>query len=293
MKNGTIEIAGSVCFWNIAAETNQVELAERLTAIGQESSIPHERTAFAAAKQACLKHYRGEGYRVEKLKDGNGITVERITRGELENQYTQIAYVIVNDESRTIEKCRVFDQQEANPSQVENALFDAFLDELKLCAANAVGLALARAVEAHDGYRLRPTGGVYFLPNFQSDSFKAIAEIFEACGVGGKTMVHRMEVARGDQTIRAVHSTIREGVTERIAEMREELVNGLKKNGRKNRTEEVQRLIDQTTRYETLLDESLAEVRADLEQVKIQLAIETVASAGSLFASLELETAEA
>jgi len=293
MQNGTIEIAGSVVFWNVAAETNQVALAEKLREIDQESCIPHERTAFAAAKQACLKHYRGEGYRVEKLKDGNGITVERVTRGELENQYTQIAYLIVNDETVTIEKCRVIDTQEANPSAVETALFDSFLDELKLCAANAVGLALARAVEAHDGYRLRPTGGVYFLPNFKSDSFQKIAEIFEECGVGGKTMVHRMEVAKGDQTIRAVHSTIREGVTERIAEMRDELAKGLKKAGRRNRTEEVQRLIDQTTRYETLLDESLAEVRADLENVKLQLAMETVASAGNLFASLELETAEA
>jgi hypothetical protein len=288
MQNGTIEIAGSVVFWNVAVETNQVELAERLKEINQESCIPHERTAFAAAKQACLKHYRGEGYRVEKLKDGNGITVERITRGELENQYTQIAYVLVNDDTETIEQCRVIDTQEANQSQVESDLINSFLDELKLCSANAVGLALARAVEAHDGYRLRPTGGVYFLPEFKSDSFQKIAEIFESCGVGGKTMVHRMEVAKGDQTIRAVHSTIREGITERIAEMREELANGLKKAGRRNRTEECQKLIDQTSRYEALLDESLAEVRADLESVKVQLAMETVANAGSLFAGLAI-----
>lgn len=291
MQNGTIEIAGSVVFWNVAVETNQVELSERLKAIEQESCIPHERTAFAAAKQACLKHYRGEGYRVEKLKDGNGITVERITRGETENQYTQIAYVIVNDETETIELCRVIDTQEANPTQIESDLINSFLDELKLCSANAVGLALARAVEAHDGYRLRPTGGVYFLPNFKSESFQKIAEIFEACGVGGKTMVHRMEVAKGDQTIRAVHSTIREGITERITEMRDELAKGLKKAGRRNRTDEIQKLIDQTTRYESLLDESLAEVRADLENVKVQMAMEQVACAGSLFASLETSDA--
>lgn len=288
MKNGELQIAGSVVFWNVAAETNQVALAEKLTAIGQESCIPHERTAFAAAKCACAKHYRGEGYRVEKLKDGHGITVERITRGETENQYTQIAYVLVNDETVTIEKICITDADAKDPGAVENALFDSFLDELKLCAANAVGLALARAVEAHDGYRLRPTGGVYFLPNFQSESFEKIAEIFEECGVNGKTMVHRMEVAKGDQTIRAVHSTIREGITERIAEMKEELANGLKKAGRRNRTEEIQKLIDQTSRYESLLDESLAEVRKDLEEVKIQMVAEVIAGAGSLFGSLEL-----
>jgi hypothetical protein len=291
MKNDTIEIAGSVCFWNISAETNQTKLAQMLDAIDQENCIPHARTAFAAAKQACLKHYRGEGYRVEKLKDGNGITVERITRGELENTYTQIAYMIVDDEKNIVEKCRVFDTQESNQAAVENALIDSFEVELRLCSANAVGMALARAVEAHDGYRLRPTGGVYFLPTFKEESFQKVAEIFEACAVGGQTMVHRLSVAKGDATIRAVHSTIRERISERIAEMRDELAAGLKKNGRKNRKEEVQQLIEQTSRYEALLDESLAEVRADLENVKVQLAMETVATAGNLFASLEMADA--
>jgi len=73
--------------------------------------------------------------------------------------------------------------------------------------------------------------------------------------------------------------------------MRDELAAGLKKAGRKNRKEEVQQLIEQTTRYEALLDESLAEVRADLENVKVQLAMETVATAGNLFASLEMAEA--
>lgn len=289
MKTNTIEIAGEVCFWNCAAETDQFKLAQMLDAIDRNECIPHARTAFAAAKQACLKHYRGEGYRVEKLKDGNGVTVERITRGELENSYTQIAYMIVDDDAQTIEKCRVTDTIIENPSFVEGELIDSFQAELRLCSANAVGLALARAVEAHDGYRLRPTGGVYFLPNFKAEGFQKVADIFEACAIGGNTMVHRLSVAKGDATIRAVHSTIRERITERIAEMRDELANGLKKNGRKNRADEVKALIEQTKRYETLLDESLAEVRADLENVKIQLAMETVATAGTLFSNMEME----
>lgn len=293
MKSGSIEISGSVVFWNVAAETNQVHLAKELKAIDQESLIPHERTAFAAAKQAAAKHYRGEGYRVEKLKDGNGVTVERITRGELENEYTQIAYIIVDDDALTIEKIRVTDEQVNDKNAVESHLIDLFQTELKLCSANAVGLALAKAVEVHDGIRLRPTGGVYFLPTFKEDGFQKVAEIFEAAAVGGQTMVHRLSVAKGDQTIRAVHSTIRERISERITEMRDELAKGLKKAGRKNRKDEVQALIEQTTRYETLLDESLAEVRKDLEAVKIQLAMEQVAQAGNLFAGLELEEVEA
>jgi hypothetical protein len=291
MLNNTIELAGSVVFWNVAAETNQTKLAQLLDAIDQDNCIPHARTAFAAAKQACLKHYRGEGYRVEKLKDGNGITVERITRGELENTYTQIAYVIVDDDLNTIEKVRVIDTQASDQAAVESALIESFQTELRLCSANAVGMALAKAIEAHDGYRLRPTGGVYFLPTFKEESFQKVAEIFEQCATGGQTMVHRLSVAKGDATIRAVHSTIRERISERIAEMRDELAAGLKKNGRKNRAEEVQALIEQTTRYEALLDESLAEVRADLENVKTQLVMETIATAGNLFASLEMADA--
>lgn len=283
MQNQELKICGNICFWNVAAETDRSKLERELTEIGQESCVPHKRTAFAAAKQACVKAFRGDGYRVEKLKDGNGLTIERITRGEIENEYTQIGYVLVDDETSTIEKCRIIDASIENPNAVENSLIEAFQVELGLCAANAVGLALARAVEAHDGYRLRPTGGVYFLPNFRQESFKKIAEIFEGCGVGGVTMVHRMEIAHGDQTIRAVHSTIRESIAERVAEMRQELTDGIKKAGRRNRTKECEDLIAQTVRYESLLDESLNEVRAELENVKIQLAMESVAGAASLF----------
>ena len=289
MQNGTIEIAGAIVFWNVAAETDRNKLVTELTAIGQEQHLPGVRTAFAAAKQACLKKFRGDGFRIDKLKDGNGVTVERVERGELDNTYSQVAYMLVDDENNLVEVCRVVDPSIGNPAQIESELIDAFQVELGLCAANAVGLALARAVEAHSGYRLRPTGGVYFLPNFESEAFEKIAKVFEACGARGETMVHRMEVAKGDQTIRAVHSTIREQINERIAEMREELASGdLKKAGRRNRTEELTAMIDRVSKYENLLDQSLAEVRKDLDDVRVQMSMEQVSSAGSLFAGLSL-----
>lgn len=289
MQNGSINISGAVVFWNVAAETDRVALQARLAEIGAENVLPHERTAFAAAKQACLKHYRGDGYRVEKLKDCNGVTVEKIERGEFENTYTQVAYLIVDDDQRTVEKCRVVPMDNVNTQAVESELIQAFEVELNLCAANAIGMALAKAIEANDGYHLRPMGGVYFLPNYKAESFERIAAAFEATGVGGRTMVHRMEVASTDNTLRSVHHAIRERMAERIAEMRQELAEGLGKAGRRNRRAEVEALLEQTQRYEGLLSESLTEVQKDLNQVKAQLAMEAINAAGSLFAGVDLE----
>lgn len=288
MQTGTINVAGSVVFWNCAVETDRPELQARLTEIGFENVLPHERTAFAAAKQACVKHYRGDGYRVEKLKDCNGVTVEQITRGDIENTYTQVAYMIVNDDDRTVEKCRVI-QDGVNTHEVESELISAFEIELNLCAANAIGMALAKTIECHDGYHLRPMGGVYFLPNYKSESFEKVAAAFESCGVGGRTMVHRMEVASTDNTLRSVHHAIRERMSERIAEMKQELVDGLGKAGRKNRKAEVEALLEQTKRYESLLSESLSEVQTDLNEVMTQLGRESINAAGSLFAGVDLE----
>lgn len=288
MQNNQLSVSGAVTFWNVAVETDRNALFSKLQAIGFEDCVPNERTAFAAAKQTCLKKFRGEGYRVEKLKDGNGVTVESIERGDFENKYTQIAYIIVDDDTRTIAQCRVFISG-ANNQQIETELIDAFQVELNLCAANAIGMALAKAIEMHDGYHLRPHGGVYFLPNYKSESFEAVAKAFEESAVGGQTMVHRMEVASTDNTLRSVHYAIRERMSERINEMKAELADGLGKAGRKNRKVEVEALLEQTKRYEGLLSESLEEVRADLQSVMTQLAKESIQAAGSLFAGVDLD----
>lgn len=284
MQNGQIAISGCVVFWNVAAETNRTQLQERLNAIGFGECTPHERTAFAAAKTTCTKYFRGDKYRVEKLKDCNGVTVEEIERGETENTYRQVAYIIVDDETYTVEQCRVF-LPDAN--KIESDLIDAFQVELNLCAANAIGMALAKAIELHDGYHLRPHGGVYFLPNFKSESFEKVAAAFEASAVGGQTIVHRMEVASTDSTLRSVHHAIRERMAERIAEMRQELADGLGKHGRRNRKAEVEALLQQTSRYEALLAGSLEEVRKDLQEVQTQLGMEAIHAAGSLFAGID------
>lgn len=287
MKNGTINVAGAVVFWNVAVETDRVALESRLKAINFEHVLPHERTAFAAAKQACTKYFRGDKYRVEKLKDNNGVTVEEVTRGAYENEYRQVAFMIVNDDDRTVEQCRVMPINGIDTHKTESELIQAFETELNLCAANAIGMALAKAIDCHDGYHLRPMGGVYFLPNYKAESFERVAAAFEACGVGGRTMVHRMEVASTDNTLRSVHHAIRERMSERITEMNQELADGLGKMGRNNRRAEVETLLEQTRRYEGLLSESLEEVRADLEKVKTALGREAICEAGSLFAGMD------
>lgn len=293
MQHASINITGNIVFWNVAVETDRNALQARLAEIDFQHVLPHERTAFAAAKQTCLKHYRGEGYRVEKLKDSNGVTVEKITRGEFENTYTQVAYMIVNDEDRTVEQCRVISAEGVNTQTVESELISAFEVELNLCAANAIGMALAKAIETLDGYHLRPMGGVYFLPNYKSETFEKVAAAFEASGVGGRTMVHRIDVASTDNTLRSVHHAIRERMAERISDINTELVEGLGKAGRRNRKAEVEELLKQTQRYEELLSDSLQEVRNDLEAVMTQLGREAINAAGSLFAGVDLEDAMA
>lgn len=289
MQAQTLNISGSVIFWNVAAETDRAGLAKRLAELNMDNLIPHERTAFAAAKQACLKHFRGDKYRVEKLEDCNGVTVELVTRGATANSYEQIAYVIVNDDDRTIETCRVLKGD--NPQQVESQLIESFQVELNLCSANAIGMALAKGIDVLEGYHLRPMGGVYFLPNYGIEKFEKIAKAFEESSVAGRTMVHRMEVASTDNTLRSVHYAIRERMAERIAEMRQELTDGLGKAGRRNRKDEVQALLEQTKRYEGILSASLQEISTDLKELETQLGMEAIAAAGSLFAGMNLDAA--
>lgn len=285
MNATMLEITGSVVFWNCAVETDRSKLADGLERIGESQFMPGERTAFAALKRAAAKLWKGADYQVVSLKDAEGVTVERITYGETENTYEQVAYATLNADETAVDVvyCRSWETKVTEEEWRTAADY-----ELNLCSANAVGMALAKAVEALDGYRLRPTGGVYFLPRWQTERFSRIAEVFEESGVGGNTAVHRLEVAQGDQTIRSVHATITERIRERVAEMRTELADGLKKAGRRNRLAEIQDLADRAAKYEGLLQSSLAEVQAELAEIGTQMAMDQVAASADLFAGMDM-----
>lgn len=279
MNVQTINLSGSVVFWNVAAETNMPRLQQELEIIDELEFMPGERTPFAAAKRAATKMYRRD-HRVMSLADEKGVTVELITYGDVENSYTQVAYILVDDNGLMDVQC-----MSGKPDEVD-ALRNAWHYEFTLCSANAVGAALAKAIDRLDGYSLRPNGGVYFLPNWATDRFEKIAAAFNASGASGRTDVHRMEVAHGDGTVRSVHQKITEQFRERVAEMRQELSEGLKKRGRANRASEVQTMIEKASKYENLLDQSLAEVRMELEQMHVQLTMEQVAQSAELFAEM-------
>jgi hypothetical protein len=285
MQSAELNISGSVVFWNCAVETDVRRLTAELELIGESEFLPGERTPFAALKRAAAKLWKGEEYHIANLKDREGITVEKVTYGETENTYDQIAYATLNEKQTAVDVvyCKGWETKVS-----EQEWRDAADYELNLCAANAVGIALAKAVEALDGYRLRPTGGVYFLPNWQSERFARIAAAYEAAGFDGNTQVHRLEVAHGDQTIRSVHSTITERIRERVAEMRQELADGLKKAGRRNRLAEVNDLAAKVAKYESLLQTSLSDVQAELANVQTQLAMEQVAASADLFAGMDV-----
>ncbi len=274
------DISGSVVFWNVAAETNMPRLQAELEMIDEVEFLPGERTPFAAAKRAATKMYKRD-HRVMSLAEEKRVTVERITYGEIENTYTQVAYILVDDSGLQYVHCMSGSDEETEQ------LKQAWHYEFTLCSANAVGAALAKAIEKLDGYSLRPNGGVYFLPNWTTTRFEKIAAAFNASGASGRTGVHRMEVAHGDGTVRSVHQRITEQFRQRVSEMRQELAEGLKKRGRENRASEVEGMISKAAKYETLLDQSLAEVRAELQEMQTQLAMETIAQSAVVFEEMQ------
>ena len=286
MNTKHINIAGATVFWNCAVETDRERLRQSLEDLGFSELTPGQRTPFAAARRAAQILYPGAGYHIGSLKNRAGVAIERVVHADdTRNEYPQIGYLRVSDHG--IDACEIHDPG-LTPSEslaAEDSLRREFETQLRLCGPTAVGIALTKACERLGATRLRKNGGVFFVPEFSLGHWRSIARCFEEAASHGQTFVESLTVAMSDETLRGVLHSLREQITSRIEEIRDELKKGLAKRGRRNRRQEIEKLLSQSRAYETLLSTSLADVRGDLDALQLELTAETFASAANVFES--------
>jgi len=254
------DIAGSAVFWTLGESTDWHCLSQAFRAAGLAKFAPEPVTNYAALRDSLNAAYPGhEVFPVKGATDT--FEVVRVSR-----EVDPVTNAPCN-RYETILTARVDAFQFVyNPAGDRlESLTDAVRARKRTVAYSAVSRALVEIVFTLGGTTLRPSGGVYWIPNREFDRWQTVARAVELAGA--KNTVFAL------QTVLDMHSAavLREALAAEVAREAKEIDEtlsdphtGLK--AARTAKRKAQSLRDKLEAYEQQFEMSLADLRKSIDE---------------------------
>lgn len=272
-----LKVGGGVVFWRLAAFTSQPKLKELLEEIGFGSLSPDRRQMTACLRDAMESSVATTRALIRPLAKKDGFALIEEKRGEQENDYHHLLTAKFENLDADEPYLRI------TPSYLSEAdkIRAAFTEQRDLLKPAQVGGMLARVAQFLGGTALREMGGVYWLPDEKLDSWKRVADAAESAAKDGKTSCYLLRHVMDADAVRAVRDAIVMeigGESERLhAEIMAGTLGGRALESRRHAAEDLRHKI---SRYESLLDTGLGEMREKLAKVEEAAAAAIILAAG-------------
>ena len=274
MNHHNLSPTGAVIYWS-AGPTSRQLLEARLGQLGLEDFTPPQRTDAAVLKSVLLDYCDGSKSRnSDKVVQShcqpkrNGFEVVDVARQKEANEYSHDFSALVQEGLVVITR-GVADQR---------VLQQAFTEHKALLTGGAVGQMLVEVLAHLGGAALRPSGGVYWIPEDAVASLQAIAAAVEESSEGLKgNKVYMLRTVMDEAAMRAIRAAIITEVTAEAAVLGNEIAAGnLGETALAKRMDLAKTLHSRIARYEGILGEAL-DVLHQIVQVAEQAAASTVA----------------
>lgn len=281
--------AGKVVFWSLSGDTNRDKLRTELTTAGlPEHALPSEETQPSLSLQNALA----------KLATGKRVRQERLTQ---RGAWAMVQSIVVVDEDAKEKKAlgeateddpiigedvdhettfRAWIERKADPNggasniilrvkgaddDTAESVRDGFQHQREHLATNAVGGWFKRFISEHcDGTNIRPSGGVWFVPEGGVANFDAMVA---ACAAAGAQHVfHTIPAVPSDDTVRCVLSAVNREASELLETVEAQIDTGdLGKRALTTKRRSLTSLSNKLKAYDDLLGNALADVRSRLD----------------------------
>ena len=157
IHQNNLQVGGIITFWTVGEFSDLATLQDGLAAIGLGDFAPEPRTPPAALRDALGEVFQGRDFLVQPLRDRNGFEVRRVERGEYENTYNKTLTAKLKD--RTLYLDPFGDKQ----AELITSTYNKHLGKIRGPMVTRVMVEIMSAKLG--GTRLRPTGGIYWLPD--------------------------------------------------------------------------------------------------------------------------------
>ena len=283
MVSKELKIGGSVVFWSLDW-TDIGTLADAFNSQGIAGYIPAPRTETSVLKSALVKHFGRKDYIIRPLEDRTGFDVSTEMRGEEENEYTHnYSFRVESELQGSVGKVSIVNGNAYGAADMLTTIQGKY-DGLKNLASPAVmGGMMVKLVDQCDGVALRPTGGVYWIPDEHLGKWEQIAEAVEK---SGKTSTcYSMHTAFDGEMVKAVRDGITMEVNNEVDDIESAVTSGrIGKRACEARVTQSAELEAKLARYEKALGESMTVLHGALGRASTaaaQAAMQAVLSAGN------------
>lgn len=274
MKTLSIQYNGSVTFWSPKG-CQLAALETAMSAAGLGDIVPQARTDMSSLRLACEKYAdvncpQGQEWEVRPLLTPgvNGYETTWITRGEVRNTRTHAFSCAVDNGF-----VKTTDGYASSP--VVQAYFNMYK---ALVTPESIGKTLVRiATDKLDGLCLRPSGGLYWIPDDHVGQWSLYAQVIEnASGTAVTTAAWEANAS----TIGCVRESLLSTVEAECKRLMVDLSDGKQHSDLffHSRAQDVQRLLQRVETVESALQESLVDCRVRLELVQSVFTAATVAA---------------
>lgn len=260
----SVEAVGCIVYWNCLA-TDRESLSDGLDGLDMGHLLPNKRTPESALFHA-LKAFTPSGKRsdfiVEPLKSrgDNGYEVVEVKRGVSSNDYTPAFSASIDKASgvvRVIEGSWEYSDINGVNLQI---LYDKFRNTL---SGSSVGACLVDVCQYLKGTSLRPSGGIYWLPEDVIDKWDEVSSVVFDASVSpdGDSSVYRLRTVLDENAASAVIDAI----TAEVTTQSDEILDGIGELGeralrtREDRSRELKKKVEH---YEQMLGESLDKLKS-------------------------------
>ena len=275
-------IAGSAVFWTLGEETRFADFANALKAAGFGGFTPERQSDYAALRNTLERRFPGCEIFPVKHEAFDTFEVVTVRRGEATGRNTY--------DHKLTAWCRAGNVvTDTHDAATDASLTEEFRRERERIPYHNVSRALVKIVYHLNGTTLRPSGGIYWIPNASWERWEMIANALEHSGPRNQCF--------GLRTLLDEHSAaaLRQALTDEIEREAAEIDERLHDPASSLRTAATQRSKAQALRrkietYEAAFEMLLPDLKRQIDQATGREAIATLlesASAGPVLTELD------
>ena len=280
-----INVRGKVAYWTLGNKTDAEALRKELELLNLSKFAPDNNTNKASLKIAleriCSNRRRlvrprpaGErGYAiVTETKDQNGKSLDHSVDFDVLLPDGMDTPVFRDPTSGDI----------INPLE-EPQILHRYQIEQDRCSSHKLGIALVRIVDHFHGVSLRPTGGLYWIPEGILSRWDAVGAAVERCSSDSSNIVYCLKTAMDDEMKRAVIDGLSRELNNEIQTMEESVMSDdLGKRALRTKKERCERLRKRVSGYQKMFKVTLDSLDESLERVESAVAISALSILGGI-----------
>jgi hypothetical protein len=261
----TVGAVGLIVTWTPSGEANEQSIKNAFDGAGLGTFAPKPRALKEALKTALVEEYSKKNTRVAPVSTGYEVLHETPVEGEfrVDTSHVLSAWIEKAPERGGVEQIRC-DDAEAAPGLVEKVE-----NARKRVEGAAVGEALALVAQnALNGVRIRDGGGAYWIPQSSVATWFTLADALDT--VRGGVTTRPFTVSGDDRTVKSLVESAVAKVEADVANLYEKIGSGtLGAKALVTQAEGAVKLAEQIAVWESTLGESLASLRAKVEDAQV------------------------